>query len=578
LATWLLLGCGSSPAPGRSVPDAGVVDAASTARRESGARDAHARPDGGEHDASEARESGEPDATARPETGAPDATPHDSGALDAPAHDAGEWGDDAGRDGGNDAPSDASDAQAGFPFEPGYLRVTAYGATGDGVHDDRPAIQAAMDAARAVNGSVYFDPGTYLLASSTQPGDQLVETSYGTPFTLNLVGDHATLTTSQVGEDVIHAVGFWQNSRIEGLVFQNTHGVTQTTTVGLFLEGTEGNGIQGWTIQDNTFENFSRMIVTTGVTGVTVNDNDFVLQQGRDSGTSINTEPNVGIWMFDNSPTDGTSVGVQITDNRYNGCGALTSLAATVSKSCGDGFVYGRAIGCLVDHNSIRGFSAESICLQYEPTAGASCTVSNNTIDGTMIPGDMFGGGLWGVRNDASGTTIEGNTITNTGTGIFGCSASGCGGTGDIPTGVVITKNQITAAAASTQVMSTGIGLVGVSSSSVTDNTVTFQSGSIPSEAYGVSLSGASATSLSESMTVTGNVLTDTLASQGAGVAGIFMQYSSDWTIQGNTIEGFSYGFDFLNQAGTTSELDALLSGNTLENDAMNDRLQNGSF
>jgi Pectate lyase superfamily protein len=477
-------------------------------------------------------------------------------------------------DGSTDAPS----GDTAIPFEPGYLRVTAYGATGDGVHDDRPAIQAAMDAARAINGTVYFDPGTYLLASSTQPNDQLIETDFGAPFTLNLLGAHATLTTSQVGGTLLHAVGFWQNSRIAGLVFRNTHPVTPMTTVGLFLEGTEGNGVSGFTIQGNTFEDFSRMIVTTGVDGVTIDDNAFVLDQGRDSGTSTNTEPNVGIWMFDNTPTDGDSTNVSITNNRYNGCGGLASLASTVSKSCGDGFVYGRALGGKVDHNVIHGFSAESIALQYEPTAGPSSTVSNNTIDGTMIPGDMFGGGNWGVRNDASGTSIVGNTITNTANGIFSCSASSCGGTGMIPTGIVVTKNSIIAKAAASQVMSAGILLIGVSSSSITDNTVTFESGDISSEAYAVGLSGASSTSPSDSMTVTGNVLQDERKSQGAGVAGIFMQFSSNWTIETNTIDGFSYGFDFLNQPGTMAELDALLSMNTLTHDAVLDRLQNGSF
>src|ERR1700722_2766521 len=81
-------------------------------------------------------------------------------------------------DGSTDAPS----GDTAIPFEPGYLRVTAYGATGDGVHDDRPAIQAAMDAARAINGTVYFDPGTYLLAFSTQPNDHLIWTGFGAPF------------------------------------------------------------------------------------------------------------------------------------------------------------------------------------------------------------------------------------------------------------------------------------------------------------------------------------------------------------------------------------------------------------
>ena len=54
------------------------------------------------------------------------------------------------------------------------VEVTSFGAVGDGVHNDRPAIQAAIDAALA-DGSraVYFPPGDYrtdstLLASGSE--------------------------------------------------------------------------------------------------------------------------------------------------------------------------------------------------------------------------------------------------------------------------------------------------------------------------------------------------------------------------------------------------------------------------
>lgn len=483
-----------------------------------------------------------------------------------------------------DGPHPAADASSdgaspeGAPYEPGYFRVITYGATGDGTHDDRPAIQAAMDAARAAGGTVYFDPGTYLLASSTSSDGQLFESNFGAGFTMNLLGNAATLTTSLVGSALLHAQGAWQNSYVRGLTFLNTHPVGTTTTVGIFLEGTNGNEIQAWTISQNTFRNFSRMITTTGVTGAVIDDNDFILDDGRDSGTSTNTEPNVGIWMFDNSPTDGTSVDVHITNNRYNGCGNLTTLSGTQSKSCGDGFVYGRAIGALVDSNSVRGFSAESIFLLYEPTAGAGSTVSNNTIDGTMIAGDMFGGGLWGVRADASSTVVEHNTIKNAVTGILSCSATFCGGTGTTATGLQFSDNTITTDASGTQVVYAGIQLLGVGSSSVVGNTITFASGAVPAEAFGIDLSGASTSSLSDALTVTGNVVTDTLSTQGSGVAGIGVEELSNWTITGNTVAGFSYGFDCLNQTGTMTQLSTLVSSNTLTGNAVDYRLQNGSF
>lgn len=44
------------------------------------------------------------------------------------------------------------------------LSVRDYGALGDGVHDDRPACQSALNAAAALNGEVLFPAGTYLLS------------------------------------------------------------------------------------------------------------------------------------------------------------------------------------------------------------------------------------------------------------------------------------------------------------------------------------------------------------------------------------------------------------------------------
>lgn len=61
----------------------------------------------------------------------------------------------------------ATDMDAAFAAVSGprYFNVKseAYGAVGDGVTNDRASIQAAMDAANAAGGIVFFPPGTYLV-------------------------------------------------------------------------------------------------------------------------------------------------------------------------------------------------------------------------------------------------------------------------------------------------------------------------------------------------------------------------------------------------------------------------------
>src|ERR1041384_1697030 len=74
------------------------------------------------------------------------------------------------------------------------IDVKQYGAVGDGVADDRPAIQAAMNAAvQAGIPVVYFGPGTYFLGSSTSQYGQLAISNWNRVFSLDLIGNRATL-------------------------------------------------------------------------------------------------------------------------------------------------------------------------------------------------------------------------------------------------------------------------------------------------------------------------------------------------------------------------------------------------
>ncbi len=96
---------------------------------------------------------------------------------------------------------DLSDTAEARLIDLGF-NVKAYGAKGDGVTDDTAAITAAMTAASAVHGVVFFAPGTYLVSS---PLDK--------PTSVSLAGSGRAATTikMQDGADaaaVIRTSGF----------------------------------------------------------------------------------------------------------------------------------------------------------------------------------------------------------------------------------------------------------------------------------------------------------------------------------------------------------------------------------
>src|ERR1051325_152154 len=72
----------------------------------------------------------------------------------------------------------------------GFVDVKQFGAVGDGVTDDRPAIQNAMNAAlQAGVPAVYFGPGTYYLGSSTSAYGQLAISNWDGIYSLDLIGN-----------------------------------------------------------------------------------------------------------------------------------------------------------------------------------------------------------------------------------------------------------------------------------------------------------------------------------------------------------------------------------------------------
>ncbi len=445
-----------------------------------------------------------------------------------------------------------------------YFQVTAYGALGNGVHDDRPAIQAAMDAVIAAGGgTVYFPSGTYLLSTSTTASSVLTETNW-TPFTMNLIGSGATLTTSLVNVSMFNIIGKLQNSLISGLTFVNTHGVTTSGTTALYFQGGGGNGTQNISIYGNTFKDFSTMILTGGVNGMLIDNNSFVMDQGKDSGNTSTSGQNYAILLHDNG-ANGQSIGFEITNNTYQGCGALTSLASTTSHTCGDGFVTGNFYGSTVEQNTIKGFSQNAIQVSQQISRYPGTIVSKNLIDGTMIPGDTYGGGNVGVRADANYSYIADNVITNSRIGIYSCTQTACGGSNTNAIGLQVTGNNISTQNSGTQAVYYGIEFTGVSQSSIMSNFISFTSGAqrVGTPTMGIAVNGLSASILADSVSVTGNNVTSTLPATSAGPAAISMQWATNWNDVGNLLNGFYYGFYVTGLTITQPQIDALNAMNT---------------
>jgi len=70
-----------------------------------------------------------------------------------------------------------------------WANVQAYGAIGDGTHDDAPGIQAAINAMASQGGTIYFPPGKYRTTSTVRVADS----------NLSLYGDAAAIVADHDG-------------------------------------------------------------------------------------------------------------------------------------------------------------------------------------------------------------------------------------------------------------------------------------------------------------------------------------------------------------------------------------------
>lgn len=89
----------------------------------------------------------------------------------------------------------------------GIFNVKNYGAKGDGTHDDKTAIQAAVDAANAAGGgTVYLPTGTYAVSGNSNPAHGSVR-----------LRDNVTMQGDGMGSTTVKLIDGW-SSKVTGII------------------------------------------------------------------------------------------------------------------------------------------------------------------------------------------------------------------------------------------------------------------------------------------------------------------------------------------------------------------------
>lgn len=275
--------------------------------------------------------------------------------------------------------------------------VKAYGAVGDGVTDDRLAIQAALDAASSVGGVVFVPRGVYYLSSTSGRCLLLYDS-----ITLRGVGQKSILDFR--GSSDAHCIDLsgTADAAIENLQIRNNSAVSAGSAI--FANGTDTVRmrvrhviIRGVT----TTKAISGAVVAGGTLTATVPSHGFTT--GDDVhlyGTGTNTE---------NATLDIMYTGITVTDANTFTVGGLTFAASSSSgvaqktawfngirvdgsdgliEGCdiGDGFYTGirlavNALRVRVLHNTITGGFRGTMFDADNAPGGAYCLIAHNHYD-----------------------------------------------------------------------------------------------------------------------------------------------------------------------------------------------------
>jgi hypothetical protein len=305
-----------------------------------------------------------------------------------------------------------------------WYNVKDYGAVGDGVADDRPAIQATIDAAYSKNSFViFFPPGEYRLASFSAatrvlliaqdfgpargsvvfygPGATIIDDAAVT------VTNTATILDSE--RNILMVVsGMFKALLFQGIRFTNESGdANPQRHFGILFQA--GNLVTDITVSGCEFVDFNRCVWGVGWNQLRFIDN--TIEQSIPKTNIADQAPFVGLWAFVNDAGTNAAQNTIVQGNTYYAFTGSNALGGNV----GDGFVYGESRGWNISGNTIVGARAEGVFIRTR--AGVETTVypiviADNTVNGRPYTNEV-GRFIYAIRCDDTHANITGNRITN---------------------------------------------------------------------------------------------------------------------------------------------------------------------
>jgi hypothetical protein len=403
--------------------------------------------------------------------------------------------------------------------------VTTYGAKGDGVTDDGPAIERTLVAAAAGGGgTVTFPCGEFSIqsASGAAPGGRsLLYLKNAKNLELEGQGNCTHVYTSMPQKTVLE---FEDSSAIQ----VSSMRITALNAVYVETYGLDGgsairfSGVNDGTISHVEVDGSSAggLYFTKGTSNSTMSDNYIHDTYGS------------GIWEDDCGGASASSCAPNqppVSNVYESNVLTDTAFAMSTAMTLDDGGASSKAI---VQNNVISwtatkaGSSTQTFCIQVSNVSdvnivGNSCTAAPH--DGIVVTVDS--------GNQSNNVVLQGNTITSPGT-------SSSGGSGIViysdPTGVgisnfTISNNIISKAANDGIEIHSGGSVGGVHNGKLMNNTISFVDQRMPGSSFGISIED------SASIVAMGNTISADGKSIAAGI-NIDQSTGSTPSISDNTV------------------------------------------